>query len=572
MPYYQLGEYFEGICPIKATKRLVFSSWKVVPKVIAAVVSHEAERHAIGSSYRLENDEISIENSTEGRKKISALLRFNRTEERLTGMPVLGLVYPSSSMAKVFDPAQVEKASYSISETLARAALQLVPLLDAVISRWSNGGDIDERWYWAAPILMDLNADEQATRRFWDQLNLAAEWSSESSSNSDQSDDDQETDTVWNEHVQEARNLIAEAAAKGGRPLGKPPDGLLETLAKSLVGNPAIAALRSIARVVGSESVDDEMVRLAAARAAWRVRNLFNLPEAISLVRGFRPAEPYWLRVIEYCVDGCLQSVLDEYAHVLRDSLGVATLSATEAASKISEAMCSAIGLRAAGVGLDEIRAGARGKLTIKRRQMRARFAARFGHGRQEQDSAVTRSDHVRAAFNSPFWPFVLASTSVGQEGLDFHHYCHAIVHWNLPSNPVDLEQREGRIHRYKGHAVRKNVALKHAVIPTGPLIDRWHEAFRLAEMNRKQSDSELVPFWVFPHNEGASIDRYVPALPLSRDVERFARLRNMLAIYRMVFGQPRQDELVTWLLERYGPKTVSEIAKEFRIDLEPPK
>ena len=90
--------------------------------------------------------------------------------------------------------------------------------------------------------------------------------------------------------------------------------------------------------------------------------------------------------------------------------------------------------------------------------------------------------------------------------------------------------------------------------------------------MNRKQSDSELVPFWVFPHNEGASIDRYVPSHPLSRDVERFARLRNMLAIYRMVFGQPRQDELVTWLLERFDPETVSEIAKEFRIDLEPPK
>ncbi len=35
----------------------------------------------------------------------------------------------------------------------------------------------------------------------------------------------------------------------------------------------------------------------------------------------------------------------------------------------------------------------------------------------------------------------------------------HSIVHWNLPSNPVDLEQREGRIHRYKGHALRKNIA-----------------------------------------------------------------------------------------------------------------
>ncbi len=57
---------------------------------------------------------------------------------------------------------------------------------------------------------------------------------------------------------------------------------------------------------------------------------------------------------------------------------------------------------------------------------------------------------------------FVLASTSVGQEGLDFHAYCHAAMHWNLRSNPVDLEQREGRVDRYKGHALRKNVAAKH--------------------------------------------------------------------------------------------------------------
>ena len=37
----------------------------------------------------------------------------------------------------------------------------------------------------------------------------------------------------------------------------------------------------------------------------------------------------------------------------------------------------------------------------------------------------------------------MLASTSIGQEGLDFHNYCRRIVHWNLPSNPIDLEQRE---------------------------------------------------------------------------------------------------------------------------------
>ena len=55
--------------------------------------------------------------------------------------------------------------------------------------------------------------------------------------------------------------------------------------------------------------------RLAAGRVAWRIRNLFNLPEVISLVRGLNGAEPYWMRVIEYAVDGCLQAVLDEYAH-----------------------------------------------------------------------------------------------------------------------------------------------------------------------------------------------------------------------------------------------------------------
>ena len=94
---------------------------------------------------------------------------------------------------------------------------------------------------------------------------------------------------------------------------------------------------------------------------------------------------------------------------------------------------------------------------------MRARFAARFGVEENPEDGTEpTRSDAIRSAFNSPFWPFVLASTSVGQEGLDFHLYCHAVVHWNLPSNPVDLEQREGRVHRYKGHAVRKNLATVH--------------------------------------------------------------------------------------------------------------
>ena len=33
--------------------------------------------------------------------------------------------------------------------------------------------------------------------------------------------------------------------------------------------------------------------------------------------------EAYWRSVLRYCVEGCLQSVIDEYTHVLRDHLGI---------------------------------------------------------------------------------------------------------------------------------------------------------------------------------------------------------------------------------------------------------
>lgn len=74
----------------------------------------------------------------------------------------------------------------------------------------------------------------------------------------------------------------------------------------------------------------------------------------------------------------------------------------------------------------------------------------------------VVRESQVREAFNSPFKPFILATTSISQEGLDFHQYCRSIVHWNLPGNHVNLEQREGRIHRYKGYVIRKNVVARY--------------------------------------------------------------------------------------------------------------
>ena len=75
------------------------------------------------------------------------------------------------------------------------------------------------------------------------------------------------------------------------------------------------------------------------------------------------------------------------------------------------------------------------------RHRVNTHVAMAFG---ESQNESASRDD-LRIAFNSPFWPFILATTSVGARSLDFHLYCKDIYHWNLPSNPVNFEQREGR-------------------------------------------------------------------------------------------------------------------------------
>lgn len=183
-----------------------------------------------------------------------------------------------------------------------------------------------------------------------------------------------------------------------------------------------------------------------------------------------------------------------------------------------------------------------------------------------------TRLDQVRRAFNSPFWPFVLATTSVGQEGLDFHLYCHSVAHWNLPSNPVDLEQREGRVHRYKGHAIRKNIAREHPQVARVPLgQDPWSAMFEAARAERPATANDLWPYWIYSVVNGAHIERHVPMLPLSREVDRYARLRRCVALYRMVFGQPRQEDLLQFLLTQFTPEEAERQATELRLNLSPP-
>jgi hypothetical protein len=156
----------------------------------------------------------------------------------------------------------------------------------------------------------------------------------------------------------------------------------------------------------------------------------------------------------------------------------------------------------------------------------------------------------------------------VGQEGLDFHNYCHAVLHWNLPTNPVDLEQREGRVHRYKGHAVRKNIAAAHrAASLNGTHNDPWAAMFEAGAAERDPGENELRPYWIYPGD--AKIERRVLAIPTSRDEGRARALKRTLGAYRMLMGQPRQEDFLDYLAI-FSPQDVDALAQRLRIDLAP--
>jgi len=560
-PNVALGGAFADPALRRFTKTLVFSSWQVVPKAIAALVSYEAERLIMNAH------EDSPENTAEARAKKSPLLRFVAD----AGGTAFTLVYPSFALGeaaeRILRDAGGSGAERTAAEVVAEVAGAIKDDLDRLVKELASEAGEDEQWYWVAPVLLDRLADSRAASRWLAAPDLASKWTGEEGSD-DSGDGVGGSSALGRVHIPRLQEIAS------GRPpkMGQPPSDLAEVLARMALAAPATAALRAIAGVLGgSELQRDPEIRDAAARIGWGFRNLFNVLEVTALVRGRSP-DPYWRRVIDYCLDGCLDAVLQEYAHVLREWLGFVDLTEPGIAGELAETMTDALGLRTATLRVDDVIVDpARRDVSLVARGIRARFAVRLGEEDSEEGKRQERIDRIRKAFNSPFWPFVLATTSVGQEGLDFHLYCHAVAHWNLPSNPIDLEQREGRVHRYKGHAVRHNVALLHGRSPAvREASDPWAAMFMEARQQRAEHTTDLVPYWLYAVEGGVKIERHVPMLPLSRDVARLADLRESLALYRVVFGQPRQEDLLEYLLAQVPPADRERFAEELRIDVSP--
>jgi hypothetical protein len=559
LPFYRLGSAFQDV-DSRLSKKLIFSAWHLVPRSIASLLTYEAERVS------LTMDEPAAKNNEAFRDARRGRLRFARSEGRLTGMPLFTLLYPSRALAELCDPRtfvqRTGRSDAPFVEVLEWAEEQIRhAVLPSIVMAEAHEA-ADEAWYWQAPMALDWFRHREEVQQWWEDPDLETDWSG----GDDESDD---VEQAWLDHVGAARAEVT----RGAWPSGKAPHDLPRVLALIGLAAPATSALRALWRVSPQRGHDWALhQRTSAARIGAAFRGLLNRPESIAIVRR-GSTQPYWKLVLEYCGQGCLAAVLEEFLHLTCEAQGAAAASSPELMDGIADDVVKALQVRTSSLRVDRIHTDDRsGAVRLSQPSMRSLFAARFGSDKTEDEGQVQRDTSLREAFNSPFWPFVLATTSVGQEGLDFHMYCHAVVHWNLPSNPVDLEQREGRVQRFKGHAVRKNVAGAHGrQALRSNARDPWEEAFRLALADAPAGDRGLHPYWLYAVDRGATIERHVPIYPLSKDEVRLKWLIRSLAAYRMVVGQSRQEELLAYLLGFLPADQVEKYSALLRMDLAPP-
>ncbi|MFZ6813792.1 hypothetical protein ACO0K3_04945 [Undibacterium sp. Rencai35W] len=350
---------------------------------------------------------------------------------------------------------------------------------------------------------------------------------------------------AWNMAVGD--DAAAKAAINQWR-LAKPIERIspaeLSDLVDYALGAPGVALGRALIRhdptILGPQRFP-ELVRLS-----WQgLRAYLDNPVLLSGLQGKNAVD----QVMRAVVDGGFESMLDEHFWLRVQNL-------QEGGAGLAKDLLSALTLRAGSFSFHSIAAGKHHKI-----QVRCHAAVAFGDAESDPTPtigengvsflAAARPDEIRRSFNTPFWPHVLATTSVGQEGLDFHLWCSRVLHWDLSSNPLDLEQREGRVQRYAGLAVRRHLAddLKSEIwIDRGMAeISPW---LRLAELAERHADaSGMRPWWV---HEGAEITRHVFDRPFGRDIGRFALLKEQRMIYRLALGQPNQEDFLD-ILSRGG-------------------
>jgi hypothetical protein len=494
MPHYPLAGPFSEHA--KLSKTLIFSAWAMVPRMLSGLLSYECERRTLGKRKPEKEYFIRYKRGTQideqhTKSESSRLIRLDASD-----LAYWSLLYPS----KVLIDAPLLYSGLPLVELIKQRTAHFKQLLSELTPNLI-GTRNSKHWYLFAPMLLDQKVDPPWSDKWLDEmkeLKLAA--------------------SVKN-RLQEISEYLNQAA----KTLGAMPPDLAEYLALLSIGSPAVCAYRALQH----EYSEETRLLSYASRVALSFVSLFNNVSGSAVIRRVAKRKNWW-GIAEYCAHGGLQAMLDEYLYMLAP---------TNDASGAVETIENVLGITPSNVKLWHV------TKPDDQAHLRCHYAVPLGTQKTSDEAGQGRVVNIRESFNSPFRPFVLTSTSIGQEGLDFHWYSSEVVHWNLPENPIDFEQREGRINRYQSLVVRRRVveAFKHIMQPE----QGWSDLFDIAKDTPKQTD--LVPFW---HCSSGSekLRRIVPLLPMSKEIQVYSNMLKILSLYRLVFGQPGQLELLEYL------------------------
>ena len=499
-------------------KILVFSRFKATPQSLAALVSLEVERKSVGR----------------GNTPYAAAWKKRHLTPKANQGPTLALFHPSPFLIRAVNPLDARDAA-SLKQVRARVRQQIVRALPASIKPQPPNaqGNRRRKPAWAVLAAVEKAQKDPHAREFTMAQN---DWGRVASQ-----------DATLQELLKQR---------KQADPITWLSRWELDALVDMAIGAPGVVVGRALYRHLPALFDFNGKHFRRLVHFCWtRLRLYLDRPVFWAVL----PGDDATRKFQRACVDGCFEAVLDEHFWLRKSKVAPEGL-----IDDLSSALAANIGTF-----------GFKGAKKKDRIRIRCHAAVPFGGTEtesQRQDQAAgapppARSEEIRSAFNTPFWPYVLATTSVGQEGLDFHSWCDRLGHWDLCSNPVDLEQREGRVQRFGGLTVRQPLAQKlgrHALAEARrELSSPWDVVARNADLAFREDQAGLSPWWTMA---GADLKRHLFALPQSRDIERFAKLRRQRLLYRLALGQPDQEDLVDLLTENDPEAT--QLLQKLTLDL----
>ncbi|MCB9672596.1 MAG: hypothetical protein H6739_06405 [Alphaproteobacteria bacterium] len=507
LPWWETAGAWKTVAPAKV---LLFSRFRATPRAVAALLSYDVER-------------LLLRGGKTTYAKVTEKVMLGPSRENLA------FFHPSPALITLLDPATlgarsrrglVSEAKRCVRDALAehgvvvrrrkgapRPLPELVVALERRLGMWTTS---QSAW---TTLARDLSLKDTAGDKSLERV--VEEWGQATTEPLD-SISAAELDTLVETSLSGAGVVLGRSLARHG--LVADWDGLSSALRTSWSG------LRSY---LNNPWMESSLQRLGTTRS-----------------RGAEDADGrgYRSSIQAAILEGNLESVLDEHLWITRTLRGSSPSEAAKALEDALSLRTSSFVFHGLGGQQDlRLRAHAALPFTAEVQQHRA---GKADTGR----SASARQDELRGAFNSPFWPHVLASTSVGQEGLDFHAWCARVAHWDLPGNPVDLEQREGRVDRYGGLAVRRALASKLKRRRLAPFESPWQDVANRADDRFAEDEAGLAPWWIC---RDAAVERLVFDVPLSEANERLEQLKQQRMLYRLTLGQPDQEDLVAALQGR---------------------